>query len=258
MPQHNWVLLYTAKRKALAEWFKRFARAQGRNKLLNALQRTVKCRTRLGGRDKEACAAACDVPVGTVVPLYESLRRYVKKHKAELQEKYKVDLRNLKKKLSARAAVEATSGRPAPAPLPCRYCHWRTARYSLAEYLVHLGVCAGVKARSRAILLRPARDKCPQRGCGVVGTARELVAHTKSAHSRRTPKPKRDAQCKTCLRWFTARGLAQHTSRCKVTAFRCSKCLTAKTTTSPYFDTQRGLALHVAAKHRSNTLRGAG
>ena len=69
MPQHNWVLLYTAKHKALAEWLKRFARAQGRNALLNALQRTVKCRTRLDGRDKEACAAACDVPVESAVPL---------------------------------------------------------------------------------------------------------------------------------------------------------------------------------------------
>ena len=91
-----------------------------------------------------------------------------------------------------------------------------------------------------------------------MGTARELVAHTKSAHSRRTPKPKRDAQCKTCLRWFTARGLTQHTGTCKVTNFSCSKCLDAKTPTSPYFDSKRGLALHVAAKHRSNTLRGAG
>ena len=255
--QHNWALLYAVKRKALAGYFKRFARAQGRNKLLNALQRTVKCRTRVGGRDKEACAAACGVPVESVVPLYDSWRRYVKKHKAKLQENYMVDLRNLKKKLRKRVKAE-TAGRPAAAPLPCRYCHWRTTQYSSAEYLAHLSVCAGVKARSRAISLRPARDKCPQRGCGVVGTARELVAHTKSAHSRRTPKPKRDAQCKTCLRWFTARGLTQHTGTCKVTAFRCSKCLTAKTPTSPYFDTQRGLALHVAAKHRSNTLRGAG
>ena len=168
-----------------------------------------------------------------------------------------VDLRNLKKKLRKRVKAE-TAGKPAAAPLPCRYCHWRTTQYSSAEYLAHLSVCAGVKARSCAISLRPARDKCPQRGCGVVGTARELVAHTKSAHSRRTPKPKRDAQCKTCLRWFTARGLAQHTSRCKATAFRCSKCLTAKTTTSPYFDTQRGLTQHAASAHKSHVLRGAG
>ena len=150
-----------------------------------------------------------------------------------------------------RLRVKRASQRQSTARTACRYCTWRTHQYSDAEYLAHLSGCAGANGRLRAIELRP-KVVCLRPRCSFTGTASELQAHTKKKHTKRK-RTKKDEQCLTCKRFFTSRGLPQHS--CNVTKHCCGKCLAAKTSSTPHFDSAKGLALHAAKSHKASSRR---
>ena len=238
------------KRKALAVWFITYLRERSRKRLINKLQTQTKCRTRWAPRDVRRCAEACHVPERCVVPLFTSWHRLNTSRRGKLQEKFKHELAGLKRMLRLR--VKRASQRQSTARTACRYCTWRTHQYSDAEYLAHLSGCAGANGRLRAIELRPAKVVCLRPRCSFTGTASELQAHTKKKHTKRK-RTKKDEQCLTCKRFFTSRGLPQHS--CNVTKYCCGKCLAAKTSSTPHFDSAKGLALHASKSHKASSRR---